>query len=443
MADGLAILNPHPRKLPGPSLLHHLVPGQSGDGSPAIEHLSRDDSIERVTYQQLHARANAVAYTLRTDWNAATLTSVPAYFIAPILVPQCVELYVAELAALKAGAAFCPIGLDIPEERLRFILNDVNARVLLTTTEVSAGLPALEGIKVILVDTTESASNHEDPEIDVAPSQPAYIMYTSGSTGQPKGVVLSHMAATQSILAHDCHIPAFSRFLQFASPTFDVSVFEIFFPLFRGRTVVSGDRRLLLNDLPAFINRMNINAAELTPSVASTLLHGRADLPSLRVLLTIGEMLKRDVVEEFGASGSEEGILHGMYGPTEAAIHCTLQTSFVTTMSMSNIGVPLDTVSAFIIAPISSDHAMGAAVEILAIGEEGELVIGGHQLADEYLNRPNQTAASFINHPEYGRLYRTGDRARLTSRGLLECLGRLSSGQVKLRGQVSLNISDK
>lgn len=246
---------------------------------------------------------------------------------------------------------------------------------------------------------------------------------------------MSHSAASQALLAHDEHIPPFSRFLQFANPTFDVSVFEIFFPLYRGVTLVTCERRRLLNNLPGVINELKVDAAELTPSVAATLLTDRQSVPTLRLLLTIGEMLKKTVVEEFAGDAEMQGILYGMYGPTEATIHCTLQTSFMKSMPVNNIGIPLDTVSAFIVKPASTD-AYDEPPEIVPIGIEGELAVGGHQLADGYLNRDEQTKAAFVEHPEFGRLYRTGDRALMTPEGKLECLGRISSGQVKLRGQV-------
>jgi len=104
-------------------------------------------------------------------------------------------------------------------------------------------------------------------------------------------------------------------------------------------------------------------------------------------------------------------------------------------MSVRNIGQPLDTVSAFIIE-MPSDKNENAPPEILPVGEEGELAIGGFQLADGYLNRPKQTSAAFFDHPTYGRLYRTGDLCAMTNDGCLECRGRISNGQIKLRGQV-------
>ena len=436
MPEHLSILNPSPQRLAGPDNLHQLVATEGKGGRPAIEYLLPEGITEHVTYQQLHQRSDSLARVLRPKSTFKSRTTGDQRLIVPIFIQQCPMLYISELAILKADAAFCPLPLDIPEDRLRFILDDVQASVLLTTTQLLEKLPSLNAVSVITVDDLPFDAEVEQLQDHVDPSQTAYIMYTSGSTGKPKGVMISHSAATQALLAHERHIPEFSRFLQFASPTFDVSVFEIFFPLFRGRTLICGNRRQLLNDLPGFINTMRVDAVELTPSVASSLLHGRKQLSSLKLLLTIGEMLKRDVVEEYGGSSDNQSILYGMYGPTEAAIHCTLQPAFTSDMGTGNIGIPLDTVSAFVVRPQAEDEPLGEEIEILPIGEEGELAVGGYQLADGYLNRPEQTKAAFVGHSKFGQLYRTGDRARLTKTGVLECLGRISSGQVKLRGQV-------
>jgi non-ribosomal peptide synthetase component F len=420
MATQMSVLNPKPQRLPGPSLLHHLVKTDVSDDTPALDY--QDDTGERhyTSYRQFHDDSDRLASHLN-NLREQSGRSQAERFIVPIFIGQCPVLYMT---------------LDVPEERLRFILQDTSAALLLTTSELSVRLPQLDNVSVVLADEIPDGQVRRSFVVNVEPSMPAYVMYTSGSTGQPKGVILSHSAATQALLAHDRHIPTFSRFLQFASPTFDVSVFEIFFPLFRGCTLVVCDRKRMLNDLPAAMNALDVDAAELTPSVANSLLQGRKSVPKLKVLLTIGEMLKQSVVEEFGGSAEEPAVLHGMYGPTEATIHCTLQPSFAKDMPVNNIGVPLDTVSAFIIRPSSAEHP--SEVEILPIGEEGELAVGGHQLADGYLNREEQTKAAFVSHPDYGDMYRTGDRAKLDSSGRLMCLGRISSGQVKLRGQVSV-----
>jgi amino acid adenylation domain-containing protein len=438
MDETLSILNPIPTRLEGPELLHELISGPETPGR-ALEYLNADGEMSTLSYLDLHRSSEILARRLI---ETSRQTSRKTLGIVPVYIPQCTSLYISQLAILKSGAAFCPLNLDVPGERLKFILKDTSAGILLTTIAMLPKLPKLEGIIIIAVDNGQSESESdgdssgtsEDEMTRPDTSSLAYIMYTSGSTGLPKAVCLSHQAVTQSLLAHDRFIPTFSRFLQFASPTFDVSVFEIFFPWYRGATLVSVERNRLLSDLPGTITSLNIDAAELTPSVAASLVRTRDNVPTLRVLLTIGEMLNTQVIQQFGSSDDKAGILYGMYGPTEAAIHCTLQPDFEVDLPAGTIGIPLDTVSCFIVKPAeSAKHA--SELEILPIGEIGELVVGGHQLADGYLHREEQTRAAFVTHPKYGNLYRTGDKARLHRDGTIQCYGRISSGQVKLRGQ--------
>ncbi|EAQ85529.1 hypothetical protein CHGG_09543 [Chaetomium globosum CBS 148.51] len=429
-ATSLSIVNHPPTRLPGPSLLHLLVQGPSQDGQTAIDFLSSNGTRSSLSYGELHHASEALAIRLSALVGPLD-PSKP--LVIPVLLPQSLDLYIALLAILKAGGAFCPMNLDVPLERAKFILEDVSAKVVITAPELASKLP--DGDQAVLIMNGEiyaeppAVTSHRQP----TPADLAYVMYTSGSTGTPKGVGISHDAVTQSLLAHDRHIPQFTRFLQFAAPTFDVSVFEIFFPLYRGKTLVSCARSALLNELPGVIRDMDVDACELTPSVAASLLRKRENASGLRLLLTIGEMLTQPVVEEFGGDQERPSMLWGMYGPTEASIHCTLQPAFARDSVVRNIGVPLDTVSAFILK-IPEEGSESPDFLVLGREEVGELAIGGHQLADGYLNRPEQTSSTFIDTP-YGRLYRTGDKARMLADGTLECLGRIADGQVKLRGQ--------
>ena len=437
----LSIVNRHPLKADGVELLHELVAKPENNSLTALEFRASNGQLRNFSYTELHDQSAQFAKHIGLFLGQEISKNGPKQVIVPVLIPQCPELYLTILAILKAGAAFCPLHLDAPSERIEFISEDVVASVIITTSDLKYKFRWKNPPVILLADEIlEGYNRNRKPNEDIPkptcnPNDLAYVMYTSGSTGLPKAVGISHLAVTQSLLAHDRHIPKFRRFLQFAAPTFDVFVFEMFFPLFRGETLVGCDRSELLSDLPSMINCLDIDAAELTPTVVGSLVQKRSIVPCLRMLLTIGEMLTRPIIEEFGDSPFGKGILHGMYGPTEAAIHCTLAMKFSSRFKVGIIGMPLDTVSCFIIAPYAPEEGMLQEVEALPVGHIGELAIGGIQLADGYLHRLEQTSLAFVETKLHGRVYRTGDKARLLPDGMLECLGRLNTGQIKLRGQ--------
>ena len=435
----LSVVNPNPRRIEGPTLLHHFLQKHASQSIYAIDYLGSDGKRLRFSYRTIDCLSDILASDIKAALSRNARTQDDTSQVIPILIPQSPALYIAICASLKAGAAFCPLDPDAPEERIKFIIDDLGAELVLTDDIFTGRFTWGGGPKVVVVDT-ELIQRRQGLRADyretlIDSNHLAYLMYTSGSTGTPKGVGISHFAVTQSLLAHDRHVPQFKRFLQFAAPTFDVFVFELFFPFYRGSTVISCNRRDLLNDLPHIMRRMEVDAAVLTPTVVGGLVRERTNVPRLRVLMTIGEMLTRPVIDEFGDSSDQPGILHAMYGPTEAAIHCTVAGRLCAGSKVGIIGRPLDSVSAFILAPGSQHAPTDADLEILPVGHVGELAIGGNQLSSGYLNRVQLTREVFIESRQHGRVYRTGDKARLLPDGTLECMGRLTKDQVKVRGQ--------
>ncbi|RKL30019.1 Nonribosomal peptide synthetase 2 [Fusarium oxysporum] len=423
--------------------------------SPALDFfssLSTEGNPTRhqvLSYGMLNSAANHVASLLLKLVSHDTIAA--GRCILPVYMSTSPELYISYLAILKAGLAFSPLPMDAPLERIRELIQDIMPPVVLGI----GGKPdewASQGIQTTWIDVTEisrwkTLSNQdmsgEDSECSFQPqpianSALAYLLFTSGSTGRPKGVQISHLAATCSIASHSTAIALPDRndgrfrWFQFAAPTFDPSIMEIFVTLSNGGTLCAAPRDLTLTDLEGTINEAQATIMMATPSLAALLRPSR--LQTLRSLWCMGERLNRTVIDNFGMRSPDTPYtLANFYGPTEAAINCTVLAPVGYLVRGSIIGEAIPTCSLFVL-----DHK-SQVPKVIPTGFVGELAIGGPQVSKGYMHRPEETAKAYVSSAEYGRLYRTGDMARIvwekSGRQLIEFLGRISLDQVKLSGR--------
>ncbi|MEJ8654216.1 amino acid adenylation domain-containing protein [Streptomyces sp. MS1.AVA.3] len=391
--------------------------------TPAATALIHGDTS--LSYAELNARANRLARHLQT------LGARPGAVVA-VSVPRSVELVVALLAVLKAGAAYLPLDPDHPAERLTGMLDD--AAPVCAVTDRPGRLPDGTSTPLLALDGLDlSAYPAIDPGRPLTPAHPAYVIYTSGSTGRPKGVVVSHGAIDNRLrwMQHEYGLTAADRVLQKTPSSFDVSVWEFFWPLREGATLVLAEPGGHKD--PVYLARLMreqaITTCHFVPSMLQVFLAGAdaAACGALRRVFTSGEALPRDSARAFART--LPGVaLHNLYGPTEAAVDVTYHACAADDTGAVPIGAPVWNTRLYV---------LDAALQPCPPGVPGELYLAGRQLAEGYLHRPGLTASRFVADP-FGtpgsRMYRTGDLARWTREGEVEYLGR-TDHQVKLRGQ--------
>jgi amino acid adenylation domain-containing protein len=383
-----------------------------------------------LTYAELHRRANRVARELAAR-------GIGRDALVGVYMDRSIEMVVALVAIVKAGAAYVPLDPEHPHERLATMFNDSGVEVVLTQrafehNELFAGLGVLRLDDPFWLATDE----RDDVCVPAAcdPDSAVYLIYTSGSTGKPNGVVNVHRGLVNRLLwmQDTFQLGEGDRVLQKTPYSFDVSVWEFFWPLITGACIVvtrpGGHRE---NDyLVRTIVDEAITTIHFVPSMLSLFL--TADnlhrITKLRQVMSSGEALPLDITRRFYAK-LPSAKLHNLYGPTEAAIdvahwECTPE-------STRNV-VPIGRAIANIQLCVLDEH-----MAQVPAGEVGELHIGGVGLARGYWNRPELTAERFVKDPfsadPAARLYKTGDLARFLPDGSIEYLGRLDF-QVKLRG---------
>lgn len=378
-----------------------------------------------MSYKELDERATRLASQLMT-------LGVKAQSYVPLCFEKSGWTIVAMLAVMKCGAAFVPLDFEAPILRLREIVGDVQAELILCASQYQDLCKSIP-CKTLVVDreATESQPLHKLP---VAQSDwPAYVLFTSGSTGKPKGAVIKHYSF---VSASTAFAPAFgfseaSRVLQFSSYTFDVSLMEIFSTLITGGTVCVPTQDARTNDLAGVINKMNVNLASLTPSVVRMI--QPSQVTGLKTLILAGEaMSQQDLL-----TWSDRVTLCNGYGPTECSVIAAVNT-MTSTMKPNNMGRVLSA-RGWIVARDSHDH-------LAPVGAVGELLLEGGGVAAGYLNNPTKTAEAFINQVKWNLgsdtddsqkpriFYKTGDLVRYNEDGTMLYLGRVDS-QTKVRGQ--------
>ncbi|ALZ85110.1 non-ribosomal peptide synthetase [Pseudomonas oryzihabitans] len=390
---------------------------------PAREALCLDE--RRLSYLELEQAANRLAHHLRRR-------GIGRESRVGVAMQRSVEMVIALYGVLKAGAAYVPLDPDYPAERLAFMLEDCGASLLLSHGPALAVLPSDIGLDVLDLERLDlSAEPATAPELQVHPEQLAYLIYTSGSTGRPKGAGntqaalynrLQWMQAAYGLDARD-HV------LQKTPFSFDVSVWEFFWPLQAGARLVlarPGEHRDPAA-LSALIAREGITTLHFVPSMLAAFL-AQGDLSgcaSLTRIVCSGEALPAELAQAV-RQRLPRVALYNLYGPTEAAIDVTHWTCQESDRLAVPIGRPIANLQI---------HILDERLNPQPIGVAGELYIGGVGLARGYLGRPGLTAERFVPDPftPGGRLYRSGDLARWRDDGALDYLGRLDH-QVKLRG---------
>ncbi len=376
---------------------------------------------QQLSYKELNIRSNQLAHYLKKR-------GVETETLVGICVERSPEMIIAILGIFKAGGAYLPLDPSYPQERLNFMLKDAQVSVLLTQEKLLQHFTEFSNQIISLDKDWASITQHsrENPNSCVRLENLAYVIYTSGSTGQPKGVLIEHRGLSN--LAADqievFNLQSSNRILQFASLSFDASIFEIVMALGIGATLYLAKKEFLLpgKALLQLLREKAITHVTLTPAVLAVL--PTESLPALQTIICAGESCSEDIVKRWWSPIRR---FFNAYGPTEATVWSTV-TEIKSVSEKPPIGRPIANTEIYIL----DKHLQPVPIGIL-----GELYIAGDGLARGYLNCPELTAKKFIPNPfnckKGAKLYKTGDLAQYRADGNIEFLGRIDN-QVKIRG---------
>ncbi|MER7203491.1 non-ribosomal peptide synthetase [Streptomyces sp. CB01635] len=380
----------------------------------------------RLTYRELDERAGRLAHLLRARGIG------PEDRVA-LLLPRGLDLLVCLLAVLKAGAVLVPLESEHPAGRLAGIVADATPCLTLTDTRLAARLP--EGTPVLTVEDLPTLTAHHPatgPDVPELPGSGAYVLYTSGSTGAPKGVLITRAGLANRLagMCADLGLGADERVLHKTPLSADTSMWELLVALRSGGRVVLAAPGLGtdVDYLYSVLARHSVTTCFFVPSALRPAI-GLGGLPraaaALRLVISAGEELPADLADQLLLQVPHIRLVNS-YGPTETTINIAEHTVTAPAASPVPIGRPV---------PGGDLYVLDGAGRVQPVGVPGELHAGGVQVARGYLGRPAQTAEVYVPHPFVpgARVYRTGDRARWRPDGTLEFLGR-TDHQVKIRG---------
>ncbi|MBS9439721.1 amino acid adenylation domain-containing protein [Photorhabdus noenieputensis] len=404
--------------------IHQLFERQV-EKKPTATALIAGDKV--LSYAELNARANRLTHQLIKQGIS------PNDHVA-ILLERSIELVVAQLAILKAGAVYVPIDPGAPNERKDWLINDCLAKLLLIGAEVD--IPADLDVPLIrLSDETDVSKEEEgfNPDLLCSSTAPAYIMYTSGSTGTPKGVIVPHRAVVRLVINNSyVEIAPNDRVAFAANPAFDASTFEVWAPLLNGGALVVIDHTTLLTpqEFVQALDRYQINILWLSVGLFNRLAAELSPvLPQMKNLIVGGDILDPHVIAQVLCKSPPQQLLNA-YGPTEGTTFTT--TYRIDALAAGTTNIPIG-------RPIANTrvYLLDEQGQPVPLGKVGEIYVGGDGVACGYLNRPELTTERFVVDPfsdaPDARMYRTGDLARYLPDGNLEFLGR-NDQQVKIRG---------